>query len=58
MDGYEEDDELTVCQRWWLVLLFGIILAVILIAISFALFLWWVGALFTPLLQSLSVMHG
>ena len=58
MDGYEEDVELTVCQRWWLILLFGTILAVILIAISFALFLWRVGALFTPLLQLLSVMLG
>lgn len=56
MDGCEEDVELTVCQRWWLILLFGIILAVILIAISFALFLWWVGALFTPFLLSLSTL--
>ena len=58
MDGYEEDNELTVCQRWWLVLLFGVILAVILITISFALFLWWVGKLFTPFLQSLSTLLG
>lgn len=58
MDGYEEDVDLTVCQRWWLILLFGTILAVILIAISFALFLWWVGALFTPFLLSLSALLG
>ena len=56
MDGYEEDVELTVCQRWWLILLFGTILTVILIAISFALFLWWVGKLFTPFLQSLPTL--
>ena len=58
MDEYEEDVDLTVCQRWWLILLFGTILAVILIAISFALFLWWVGALFTPFLLSLSTLLG
>lgn len=58
MNGYDEDVELTVSQRWWLILLFGIILAVILIAISFALFLWWVGALFTPFLLSLSTLLG
>lgn len=58
MDGYEEDVELTVCQRWWLILLFGTILAVILIAISLALFLWRIGALFTPFLLSLSALLG
>lgn len=58
MDRLEEDVDLTVCQRWWLILLFSVILVVILIAISFALFIWWLGSLFMPFLLSLGAVFS